>query len=190
MKASFIRRMAAYIIDFFIVIIVSSIVSVPFSASSIEYIDKQDQILKDLSESKITVDEFLDSYADVVYGMDKVNLIPSLIFVIVVVLYFGPYQFKKKQTIGKKVLKIEVGGEALTMNMLLIRSLLLYNAIPIVINSIFILFVSENLYLGIYLTTTTLSTIFMIVTVLFVAIREDKKGLHDIITKTQVVIKE
>ena len=112
MKKTTIRRLGAYIMDMFIVALISSLfVKIEFINPKYDeyqkvyndYIDYTSEIkdIKDIeNDSKLT---------DFSYDLAKTGIATSIISLIVTTLYFVGFQYLNRgQTLGKKVFKIKV----------------------------------------------------------------------------------
>lgn len=190
MYASNSRRIAAYIIDIWIVMLISFCLSIFFidkeNASNNNYLAEQELLIEKISKNEISIDEAYYELSQITYEFDKSNFILNLIDAIIVILYFGLFQFYKN-TIGKKIMKIKVVGENLTLNKMIIRSMLLYGSFVVFINSLCISILNPINY---SLTSSILNIsqmVFIMTTLAMIIFRNDKKGMHDLIVKTTVM---
>ena len=61
MKASFFKRMGAFILDYFIVIFIVSLITMGFSSNKTnDLTDKMSKLLSDYQSGEITIDEYKD----------------------------------------------------------------------------------------------------------------------------------
>ena len=135
----------------------------------------------------------LDEYTDVLYDMQKANAIPNAINVVLIIVYFIVFQYLNKgQTIGKKLLKIKIVNEDkkdISLKQMLIRGIMMYSILSSIINIILFFNVSRKVYMTSYLSIGGIETLILFLSAIFILYRNDKKALHDIVSKS-IVIKE
>lgn len=191
-RAFFVQRLIAYLIDMFIITILSTIVTYPFTdVESISKFSKEtEQILVNYQDGKIDMNTYFNQAMDINYEQSKINGFASIIQILLLVLYFIVYQvYNNGQTIGKRIMKIRIvmnDNLDLTMNNMIIRELFNNLILLNIIVSILLLF-NRNIY--IYGTTILegLQYLFLIVTVVMIFIRKDGRGLSDFLGKTKVI---
>ena len=124
------------------------------------------------------------------YDSNKLSLNRYILELVATLLYFGVLQFVLKgQTPGKKLFRLYVVNdkdEVPDLKILLVRSLFTSTIVISLIHSILALSLSYNAYLGIYKYITALSSFYIIFMFGIVVLRDDTKGLHDLILKTRV----
>ena len=70
------KRLVAYVIDIFIVAMISSIIMMPFSKEE-EYTKKSNElyeIVEDFKNKEITEEKYLELYNNINYEMTKINV--------------------------------------------------------------------------------------------------------------------
>ena len=132
--------------------------------------------------------ELLNKYN---YILGKIAISDSIITILVTLLYFGVLQyFTKGQTIGKKLLHLQVvSATKKELNILnfILRTLIINN---VLLNSIAIIFLattSKSIYLKADSATSLLVSIVEAITIFLVMTREDKRGMHDLLFGTKVI---
>ncbi|MGN1000482.1 MAG: RDD family protein [Bacilli bacterium] len=196
MKALFSRRVIAYLIDFFIISALVSLVTmfVPVDNSTESLYKDLEQLNTDLSENKIESKEYYEKVIEINYYISKDNVIVDLISIVIYILYFVVYQvYNNGQTLGKKLLKIKLKkskDSVLTMDTLLIRSLILYGIGFNIINLILILFLKKDTFIGVNTILGYTQYAIIIIIIFMVIFRKDGRGLHDVISGTVVVNEE
>ena len=93
------------------------------------------------------------------------------------------------QTIGKKVMKIKVSsidGE-LTINQVMFRSLIIDMILLDMIVFGFVIFAPQNVYFYGTLFFELIEYIIIFVSVIMISFGQSRRGVHDIITHTEVV---
>ena len=138
-RASFVKRLCAYVIDYLLVVLVISVISMPFTdTKKTEKLEKEStEIIEKYQKGEITPDEYLQRYSSVYYNLSRNTGIVTFITIIVYILYYVVFQlYNKGQTIGKKLMKIKVisiDGE-LSMNQMIFRSLIVNMLLLNIIN--------------------------------------------------------
>lgn len=185
------KRIFAYIFDMFLVTLVSSFVFAIFTSSTeaAEY-DKLYNESMDLimSTGSGVVNE--DTLLDLTYRMQMATKTSQIISVGLLILYFGVFAYLMKgQTLGKKILKIQVtpvNGKTLNPPLFMLRAIIITNFIPKLISLVSLMLCSKNTWYLISNVTSNVQTIILFIIVGFMIFRDDERGLHDIICQTKV----
>ena len=192
MKANFIQRALAYLLDIFILSFIFSIITIGFKPNT-EIEKKYNEVYDNYIKGEITAEQYLDEYTDVLYDMQKANALPNAINTVLIIAYFIVFQYLNKgQTIGKKLLKIKIVNEdkkEISLSQMLIRGIMIYSILSSLINIILFFNVSRKVYMTSYLTIGAIETLILFLSAIFILYRNDKKALHDIVSKS-IVIKE
>lgn len=192
MKANFIQRALAYLLDIFILSFIFSIITIGFKPNS-DIEKKYNEVYDNYIKGEITAEQYLDEYTDVLYDMQKANALPNAINTVLIIVYFIVFQYLNKgQTIGKKLLKIKIVNEdkkEISLKQMLIRGIMIYSILSSLINIILFFNVSRKVYMTSYLTIGAIETLILFLSAIFILYRNDKKALHDIVSKS-IVIKE
>lgn len=191
MKASFFKRLGAYLLDTIFLTIIVAITTIGMTSK--EYDDAYNKYLE-LNEKymaqEITIGEYLDDISPLMYTMNKSSVLVTGINVGLSIAYFIVFQYLNKgQTLGKKLLKIKVveNGKDPSLKSMIIRSILIDSIFSGLIGIIFIFVLNQNTYYLGYSIVQMIETMFIFVSALFVLYRKDKLGLHDIIAHTEVL---
>ena len=192
MKANFIQRALAYLLDIFILSFIFSIITIGFKPNT-DIEKKYNEVYDNYIKGEITAEQYLDEYTDVLYDMQKANALPNAINTVLIIAYFIVFQYLNKgQTIGKKLLKIKIVNEDkkdISLKQMLIRGIMIYSILSSLINIILFFNVSRKVYMTSYLTIGAIETLILFLSAIFILYRNDKKALHDIVSKS-IVIKE
>ena len=187
-----IKRLAAYIIDFFIIYIIAALIySLPVFENSYNAYQEATQEYVDYVVNIGSGEIDYDTETDYLYDMSRHAQPLTIINCGLIILYFGIYAYiTNGQTIGKKIMKIKVvstDGNKLNPNLFMLREIILTNLLPKIASIIALALLSksnwilaENIIGYIQNTITFLIIGFMI-------FRDDERGLHDVICKTNVV---
>lgn len=196
MPAQFNRRFFAYIIDIFIVLVIANLITmfIPISEKTQDYYKELQTTQKKMYDKEIDVKEYTDIVLEDNYNISKGTVLISLTSIIIYILYFVVYQvYNNGQTVGKKLMKIKVKSitdESLSINTMLFRALIIYGIAANIINLILILLLKKELYLSISNTISIIQSLIVIISVFMILFSKQKRGIHDIITKTEVTNKE
>ncbi len=196
MPAQFNKRFFAYIIDIFIVLVIANLITmfIPISEKTQDYYKELQTTQKKMYDKEIDVKEYTDIVLEDNYNISKGTVLISLTSIIIYILYFVVYQvYNNGQTVGKKLMKIKVKSitdEPLSINTMLFRALIIYGIAANIINLILILLLKKELYLSISNTISIIQSLIVIISVFMILFSKQKIGIHDIITKTEVVNKE
>ena len=197
MKASFMQRLLAYLIDIFIVSFIFSIFSVFIPNNEISEYNKK---LSD-AESKMietmqsgnsdNYKDMLDEVVSIQYEMSRASILRDSVLFVITFGYFVILQFcLKGKTIGKMILKIKVvqkNNKEPSMGAILLRTFIVQGLLSSFIAIVTILFIDKNFYTYFNGIISVASSIFIIVSALMILYRKDKKGLHDMMAGTSVV---
>ena len=194
MKATFLERLGSYIIDTIIVSFIFSLICLGFGNHTTATEKRMQELDDQLIEEKITPDEYLKEYKDVLYDYQKENALQSGISVALTIAYYIVFQYMNKgQTIGKKLLNIRVvdkeNEKPISILKGLIRTLVIFNIVSGALSILLLYLLGKTTYFNVYGTLVCIEGILMLTSIIFVLYRKDHRGLHDMITNT-VVIKE
>ena len=190
MNATFLQRFFAYIIDILIVVILLNLVTYNIN------FDKRNDLMSEITEYLTEYDpantEDANKLLDLQYQYNKESILVDTVSVAITIGYFVIFQyFNKGQTIGKKLLKIRISGKdnkQVGIGQLILRSIIIYQILVNIVNLILITTVDKIFYWNIYSILTAAQSIFIVITMLFILYRKDKRGLHDIMSGTCVIV--
>lgn len=192
-KPYFFPRLVAYIIDIMLVSIVCTgiLMIIPENKNYDKYMKEYEQIQTEFIEEKIDSDEYFNKSIDVVYDIDYSNVLPMIIEVVLIILYFIVFQFYNKgQTFGKKLMKLRVvstKGDKLTLNQVAYRALIINSILINILILGSLLFLGRNYYYYASLVLQVIGSIIIVVTLMMIFFRKDGRGLHDVIAGTKVI---
>lgn len=196
MKATFIQRFLAYVIDMILIILIVNIIGSAFNQKQLKELDKE---LNDKLNTVESVEQFYDDsseellneLADIQYRIDKASAPITAVNIIISIGYFIIFQYMNNgQTLGKKLFKIKVQSEEkekLSLMQITVRSLLINVIAFNFINVLAVVFLSKDLYLAVNSIVTFGQWIIFIASVLLILYNKDKNGVHDMLAKTKVV---
>lgn len=192
MKVGFFKRFIAYLIDAMIITMITSIISVSFTSSKYEDTYKEyEELTKNYMNEEVTIEEYQEQIKPIYYDLQKSSVLVSGVSVLTSFAYFIIFQYMNKgQTIGKKLIKIKVisqDGKDVSFVSVLIRSLFINSILSSLFGIVFLYLLDKNSYYNVTSIISTIEMIFLFVTTLFILYRKDKRGLHDILAKTEVI---
>lgn len=187
----FFKRFCAFLLDYFILTVILSIVTMGINVDTSKYQDDLNDIIDSYVNNEITINEYSESVSNLNYKIQRANLPNNIASVTLTIGYFVIFAYLNKgQTLGKKVLKIRVVNDEdknPSIINILVRSLFMYGIISGLFNVIFISFLDKNLFISIYSIIGNIEVIIIIISAIMVLYRKDKRALHDMIAKTNVI---
>ena len=192
-KALFVQRIAAFILDVFIVSMVASLIAYPFlDMDSINKLnDSSVEVVEDYMNNKISIDEYTTQSISISYEMARKQGILSLITIFLNILYFVVFQLKNNgQTLGKQLLKIKVvdqDDKDLSMNQMIFRSMIINSILTNMISFAILLFTNQNAYFYGAGVIGMFQYLILIISGFMVMFGEKSRGIHDVIAHTDVV---
>ena len=193
-KAMFSQRVLAFLIDFFILGLISSfiIMFVPVSETASKLYEEQNKILMSYSEGTVSMEEYVNQLIDLEYDISKQTVIVSIVTIVISILYYVVYPcYNNGQTLGKKLMKIKIkktDDTDLSMNDLLIRGMINNSILVNIISIILVLFLSKDLYLSTSSLLNVIQYLVLIISLIMIAFTKNAQGLHDKVCKTEVVV--
>lgn len=193
-KAMFSQRVLAFLIDFFILGLISSfvIMFVPVSETASKLYEEQNKILMSYTEGTVSMEEYVNQLIDLEYDIAKQTVIVSIVIIVISILYYVVYPcYNNGQTLGKKLMKIKIkktDDTDLSMNDLLIRGMINNSILVNIISIILVLFLSKNLYLSTSSLLNSIQYLVLIISLIMIAFTKNAQGLHDKVCKTEVVV--
>lgn len=190
MKVSFFRRLAAYLVDFLIVVVLISIVTFSFKGSEVN--NRQlNELMTKYSSGEITVDEYTNSLYEIEYQNQKNNTYYNIVCIVIYVGYYMIFAtLNKGQTLGKKLFKLKVtnkeGKKPKFINMF-IRGLCIYRILGLVFGIIICNFFNIRVFKIGYPIISYIEILMIIISFFMIIYKKDGRGLHDILAKTIVV---
>ena len=189
--ASFFDRLGCYLLDVLLIFAISSVISV-FIPNKGNDINKEITTLTEkYTNGEVGSEAFINEYQDLMYKYQKENYLSIVVSVGLNFIYFVVFAyFNKGQTIAKKLTNIKVvdnkTGKRPKFWQMLVRNMFIYSLLSNVIILI-LLFTSKNNFIYCYMLVGGFDLMFVMITVMFVLYRKDKRGLHDMMACTKVV---
>ena len=191
MKASFFKRLLAYVIDTIILTLIigvlSSVVSnKQYEKASEEYMRLQESYMK----QEINITEYQNDIKPLVYDMQKSSVTINTVSVLLSIAYFIVFQYLNRgQTIGKKLMRIKIteNNKEPSLKAMVIRTIIINSILTGILNIVLVYLLNKNTYYTGYQIVSYIELAFAFISALLIIYRKDKLGLHDIIAKTEVI---
>ena len=190
-KASFIRRLCAFIIDMVLISFAASLIAIPFTnTTAVDSINTREKELREkYTKQEINSEEYLITYTDIYYDLNKNTGIASFTSLVLSILYFVVFQlYNKGQTLGKKLLGIKIVSDEkeLNMNQMIVRSLLANFILVNILKFALLTFTSKSVYVTSSGILELINYIVILVSVIMATTKEGRT-IHDRIAHTRVV---
>lgn len=193
MKAPFIKRLVAYILDIIVVSIASAILALPFTMND-NYTKLYDNVMEvntNYIKGEIDADTYTAQNIDASYDFAYAAVIVTIIQIVCYILYFGILPvYNKGQTVGKKLMHIKIqksDDSKLGVNDMVIRAFIINSIFTSIITLLFTVFSNKTIYYYGSNALVYLQDIIIVISAFMILYRKDKRGLHDIICKTEVI---
>lgn len=193
MKASFSKRISAYLIDAIIVSIIFSglIMLIPQNRNITVLESELTTLNEEYLKEEMSLEVYTNRYASIISSLDKENVLVVIIDILVLLGYFVmlPYYWDGK-TIGMKIFKIRIKKDKgkLSLNDLIIRCLIINGIGCSMISLCFVYLLPDYSYFVLSTILGIIQLLLVIISGFMVIYRQDKKGIHDMLSGTQVVI--
>lgn len=192
----FLKRLAAYLLDFLIITLISSaLVRISFiNPRYKEYTEtsqKYNNALNDYYKEKININEYTKIVNELNYDLNSTGYVYLIGDIVIAFLYFGVFAyFTKGQTLGKKLMNIKIVSNKenndLKIYNYFIRTFILNGIIINIITFIAVWF-SKKTYYKIAGVAGDLNMILEIIILLMILFNKDGRGLHDVLAGTKVI---
>ena len=189
------KRIGAYLIDFIVITLISMILTKmsfinPKYDEYVEVTNKYNEILSDYYEKEIDIDELNEEVNEISYEMNKSGYVYLIGDIVVIILYFGVFNYVYKgQTLGKKLMNLQIisnKDKPLKIFNYFIRCIILNGIIMDIITLIAICF-NKSTYYDVYRIGSNINMMFQIIIFLSIMFSVSGRGLHDIIAGTKVI---
>jgi uncharacterized RDD family membrane protein YckC len=168
-----------------------SIVTIGISSTKVDKLEQQlMDAQRDYLYGNIEQNDYVNELISLNYDIARSSVVINTIYVALLIGYFGVFQYMNKgQTIGKKVLKIRIVENDKEPSLLAIfaRTLIINQIFLNIMAILFVYVLNDCIYLVVYGSLYFVNLIFIFVSALMILFRDDKRGLHDMISRTSVV---
>ena len=192
-KAMFSQRVLAFLIDLVLLSMITSLITmfIPMNDTATKLYEEQNRVLEDYVAGNVPMEEYVNQLIDLGYDISKQTVIISIVGVVISLLYYVVYPcYNNGQTFGKKLMKIRIkktNDKELSMNDLLIRSMINNSILVNIVTIALVLFLSKDLYLSTSSLLSSIQYLVLIISLIMIAFTKNAQGLHDKVAKTEVV---
>ena len=192
-KAMFSQRVLAFLIDLLLLSIICSLITmfVPVNDTATKLYEEQNRVLEGYVDGSVSMEEYVNQMVDLGYDISRQTVIVSIVTIVISLLYYVVYPcYNNGQTFGKKLMKIRIkktNDTELSMNDLLIRSMINNSILVNIITIALVLFLSKDLYLNMSSLLSVIQYLVLIISLIMIAFTKNAQGLHDKVVHTEVV---
>ena len=192
-KPKIYKRVIAFLIDMLVVTLLSGLLTIILTNTE-EY-DKNTNKLLELAQKdakeEITSEEYNKLYPEISYSLNVSSLPVTVITLCVTIVYYViMLYFAKGITLGKYIMKLRIesaNGKELNIFNYLLRSLIVNSLLSNIVTILLIKLLSKDSFINIYDRISSLFSLLLLATFIFMMYREDGRGLHDLMANTKVV---
>lgn len=193
MNKPILKRACAYIIDLMLILIISSLFAgiEALNPNEEKYEETYNQYKTMISNASDINSINNEEVINITYDMSKYGISIEIINLVVTVLYFVVFQYLNNgKTLGKTLMKIKVvskDNKKIKFYQILLRSLIINSILSLFVLILILLFCSKSIYLlsSRYIQFIDMTLVF--VSIIMILFRQDGRGLHDIIARTEVI---
>lgn len=191
-KASFTKRLLAYIIDLLVIYCVASLISTPFlnQSNSDKLAKEMIEVAEKYENREISSNEYFDRYSNISYKIARNTGIYSIVTILLEILYFVVLQIKMNgQTLGKKIMKLRVVSDtgSLDGNQMIFRSFIANFILLNIISFVFMLFCPKSVYFYGIAVFEFIQYAICVISIFMVLYSKSGLSIHDKIAHTKVV---
>ena len=187
------KRVIAYFVDMIIIAIISSIL-INFVVNDENYIVNSNKLMNLMEQTmngEVTQEEYTEQYNQLNYEITKSTVDITIIMSAVSLVYYVIFCYcRDGRTLGKQLMGIKIvgkNGKKLHINNYLIRTLLINQVLLDIVSSAMIILLNRNTYNVWFDRFSTVYSLFLLTSLIFMFYRNDGRGLHDIVAETKVV---
>lgn len=191
MNVSFFDRLDAYVLDVLLIFAISSVISVFIPNKGSDINKEITALIEKYTKGEIESEVFIDKYGNLMYEYQKENWVSLAVNLELNFVYFVVFAyFNKGQTIAKKLMHIKVvdnkTGDNPKFWQMLVRNMFIYSLLSNIVILI-LLFTIKNNFVYYYEVMGGIDLVVVLITIMFVLYRKDKRGLHDMMGCTKVI---
>lgn len=138
-------------------------------------------------------DIYMESTSKIYKKIDKYSIVYNITYIIVTLLYFVLFNIiTKGATLGKKLVRLKIVNnkdrdKKVNVGSYIIRWVMLYQVVYYLFKIIFVYFLSTNSYFNVANVVYDIHSYLIMAILVFVMVRMDNRGLHDMLSNTIVV---
>jgi uncharacterized RDD family membrane protein YckC len=185
------RRILAYLFDMLLMMLFMQLVSYILKPTDnlVLLTNELNTLYETILKGHLPLSNFIHQFIEILRPLDIASGTYSVINIMYIIIYFIiiPYLFDG-QTLGKYLNKIKV--EDYNLVSLIVRNFLTTSLAYTLICMMLMYLVSNLTYFIVVLILTIIQLVALFISFFMVLYRRDRRGLHDIITNTKVVIRK
>lgn len=187
------QRVTAYLVDIILIGIIVTLFTfwIPESEKYKAAMKEKDEISDLYVNKEIDTNEYIDSMYAARYVIEKEIVVKSIITIVVTFAYFATFAYYNNgQTLGKKLLHIKVvnnDGKEASHLQLALRTLIINEVFFSTVSVIMLFFIKSDQFFYTIGLVELVQSLVVIVALIMIMVRKDKKGLHDMLCQTKVV---
>lgn len=194
-NASFTRRLVAYVIDFIFISAILMILAyfMPKSANYNFLTQDMNELTEQAMNNEITFEAYSREFAQSLIEIDRASVVYNSLSFIILVIYYVVIPVFTSRTLGKRIMRIKIARkDSKKLNVLntFTRSIvdigLLYSLITVFLVQI----VDYKTYFFTIIIFGIIQFLLVITSIFMILYRRDKRGLQDILSRSNVVLNE
>ena len=191
-KPLFISRCIAFILDAFIVMLISTIIAYPFMNQDkmLSLAESSQELLLKYNNSEITDQEYLVDASNLEYQMAQSTELIMIIIVFISLLYYVVLPiYNNGQTLGKKFMKLKIISTLgdLNSNQLIFRTFIANSVLLRLISILFVMFASRDIYAYCVELFSFAQYTIMAASVIMMVLSQEGLTVHDKLVHTKVI---
>lgn len=191
MKAGFVKRLFAFLIDSVVLSIIFSIITIGYVSNNNSIEDKLIGYQDKIENGELSEEALIDEYYNLFYTIQKDNRKDNIVNFVLYIGYFIIFGYLNKgQTVGKKLVKIKVvnnNGDTPSIYNMIFRNVFIYGLFTMLFSILFINIIDFKLFMNGYFILSYIECMIVIISFFMVLYKKDGRGLHDVIAKTKVI---
>ena len=190
----FLKRVLAYFIDIIIISLLSStiLMAIPENKNYEKTYNKLTELTQQYTNKEITNNQYIKQYNSLQYDLTKYSVNTTIVTMVVTLIYFIAFPLIiEGKTLGKKIMHLKLipyNDRKLNLFNLVIRTILVANVITNLLTLISVTFMTKSNFTEFNDIINLISASLMIGCGLLAGIRQDGRGLHDLLGGTRVII--
>lgn len=181
------KRFIAYVIDIMIVFLIFMILVKLLPNNNVNNLNHELQVVQEnFLNEEISSKEYISNFLQINYQIDNETSIYSGIYLMLICLFFIVIPtITKGKTIGLYIFKLKIDKPS--VNILLKRNIIVNGILYLLLTTILVKILDYKLYFIIATILGFIQILLVIISAIMVIYRKDKKGLQDILSKSEII---
>lgn len=184
------KRIVAYILDIVIIGCMITVLTLLFQNANMKALDLEVlELNTHFLAKEINFSAYLNHYSSIMHDMDRQKSVITFLSIVLMFFYYVIIPYKKNgQTLGKKIMKIQVVKKpTIEMKDYIIRSFIINGLGYLILTFVFLWILPSFSYFLTISILALLQIILVIASLFMVLYNKTNKSLEDILTGTEVV---